>query len=70
MDQVGVPACLRSHGKDESMRDNWMNWTRLEKHQPLTVSKKRGRPKKAKRIESQVATEAFKTKLQQVHYMQ
>ena len=36
--------------------------TRLEKHQPLTVSKKRGRPKKSKRIESQAATEAFKKK--------
>ncbi|CCI46981.1 unnamed protein product [Albugo candida] len=36
--------------------------TRLEKHHPLTVSKKRGRPKKSKRIESQAATEAFKKK--------
>ena len=35
---------------------------RLEKHLPLTVSKKRGRPKKSKRIESQAATEAFKKK--------
>ena len=36
--------------------------TRLEKHKPLTVSKKRGRPKKSKRIGSQAATEAFKKK--------
>jgi hypothetical protein len=35
---------------------------RIERHQPPPVPKKRGRPKKTKRIESQPATEALKAK--------